>query len=368
MFLKHLKITNFKNYVDAEFHFSSKLNCFIGDNGAGKTNILDAIYYLSFCKSYFNSSDNQNILHGAPFFSIHGSYQKNGSGNDTVSCIQKRNQKKLFKINDKDYDRLSDHIGLFPLVMISPNDRDLINEGSEMRRKYVDLVISQFDKIYLNDLISYNKALLQRNLLLKQFAELHYFDNSVLEIWDEQLIRYGEKIHSKRKEFLDRFMNLFQHYFNFITDDKEKVGIQYFSQLNDRNFDELLAISLENDRITKFTNTGIHKDDLIFLIDDYPVKKYGSQGQQKSFVVAIKLAQFDYTKNINNFKPILLLDDIFDKLDDNRVRKLIQLAGDDSFGQAFITDTKKERVESIFREIAIDHKLFRIFDGCHSIL
>jgi DNA replication and repair protein RecF len=363
MFLQHLKIINFKNYTGAEFDFSSKINCFIGNNGAGKTNILDAIHYLSFCKSYFNSVDNQNIRHDAPFFSIHGSFQKNGNGDDVVSCIQKRNLKKLFKLNDKDYDRLSDHIGLYPLVMISPNDRDMINEGSEVRRKYIDTVISQFDKIYLDDLINYNKVLFQRNVLLKKFAESHYFDNSSIEIWDEQLIKYGEKIHSKRKEFLLEFLKLFQYYFEYITNGKEKVGIQYFSQLNDRSLEELLAASLENDRFSRFTNSGVHKDDLFFNIDNYPIKKFGSQGQQKSFVVAIKLAQFDYTRNINGFKPMLLLDDIFDKLDDIRVKQIIQMVSHDSFGQTFITDTKQVRIENIFREVSIDHKLFKIVEG-----
>jgi DNA replication and repair protein RecF len=363
MYLQHLKITNFKNYNEAEFDFSNKINCFIGNNGAGKTNILDAIYYLSFCKSYFNSVDNQNILHNAPFFAIHGSYHKNGNGFELVSCIQRRNLKKQFKLNEKEYDRLSDHIGLFPLVMISPNDRDLINEGSEVRRKYIDAVISQFDKIYLDDLINYNKALLQRNILLKKFAESNYFENSSLEIWDEQLIRYGEKIHSKRKEFIIDFMAIFQHYFEFITNGKEQVDIQYISQLNDRHFNELLVASRENDRISKFTNTGIHKDDLLFNIDSYPLKKFGSQGQQKSFVVALKLAQFDYTRNINGFKPILLLDDIFDKLDDTRVKQIIQLVSHNNFGQTFITDTKQERVQNIFDEVKIDHKIFRIVEG-----
>jgi DNA replication and repair protein RecF len=363
MFLEHLKIINFKNYSETDFDFSNKINCFIGNNGAGKTNILDAIHYLSFCKSYFNPIDQQNIMHEAPFFAIHGIYQKNGNGGEQVSCIQKRSAKKQFKRNNKEYERLSDHIGLFPLVMISPNDRDLINEGSEVRRKYIDSVISQFDKIYLDDLINYNKALLQRNMLLKKFAESHYFDSATLEIWDEQLIRYGEKIHSKRKEFISDFMSLFQHYFEYITNGKEKVDIQYVSQLNDRSLEELLSASLENDRFTRYTNSGVHKDDLNFNIDQFPLKKFGSQGQQKSFVVAIKLAQFDYTRNINGFKPILLLDDIFDKLDDIRVKQIVRLVSQNSFGQTFITDTRQERVEHIFEGVSIDHKLFKIVEG-----
>jgi DNA replication and repair protein RecF len=368
MFLLKLKLTNFKNYSWAEFDFSSKINCFIGNNGAGKTNILDSIHYLSFCKSYFNSVDNQNILHDAPFFAIHGTYQKNGNGGDQVSCIQKRNHKKQFKLNDKEYDRLSDHIGLYPLVMISPNDRDLINEGSEVRRKYFDSVISQFDKIYLDDLINYNKVLQQRNNLLKKFADYNYFDATSLEIWDMQLVRYAEKIHLKRKEFLIEFHALFQHFFEFITNGREKVEIQYSSQLTDRPLEEWLSVSRENDRASKFTNSGIHKDDFVFSIDGFPIKKFGSQGQQKSFVVAVKLAQFDFTRNINGFKPIVLLDDIFDKLDDLRVRQIVELVSKNNFGQTFITDTKGERVENIFRQVKIDHQIFEIFDGHSKVI
>lgn len=363
MYLHNLKLSNFKNYGSAGFSFCPKVNCFIGPNGAGKTNILDAIYYLSYCKSYFNYIDMQNIMHEAPFFSIHGTYHKNGNSGDTVSCIQRRNQKKQFKLNDKEYDRLSDHIGLFPLVMISPYDRDLINEGSEVRRKFIDSVISQFDKIYLDDLIKYNKALLQRNNLLKDFAEKNYFRNDLLEIWDDKLIRTGEKIHAKRKEFLEGFTPLFQHYFKFISKDKETVTIQYESQLNERPPGELLSGTRDRDRSARYTTTGIHKDDLALKIDGYPVKKFGSQGQQKSYVIAIKLAQFDFTRDIKNMKPLLLLDDIFDKLDEERVKQIISLVSEDNFGQVFITDTQKERIENVFKQIAIEHKIYVISGG-----
>ncbi|MBM3436300.1 MAG: DNA replication/repair protein RecF [Bacteroidetes bacterium] len=368
MFLQKLKLTNFKNYREAEFDFSNKINCFIGNNGAGKTNILDSIHYLSFCKSYFNPIDTQNILHDEPFFAIHGTFDKNGNGGDLISCIQKRNYKKQFKLDDKEYDRLSDHIGLYPLVMISPNDRDLINEGSELRRKYFDTVISQFDKIYLDDLINYNKALLQRNALLKKFSEFSYFDDSSLEIWDQQLVKYAEKIHSKRREFVKEFHELFQHFFNFITCSREKVDIQYLSQLSERPLEELLAVTRESDRKTRFTNSGTHKDDFIFSIEGYPLKRFGSQGQQKSFVVAIKLAQFDYTRKIKGFKPIVLLDDIFDKLDDMRVTQIIDLVSRNNFGQTFITDTKQDRVENIFSQVKIDHKIFEISDGTSKLI
>ncbi len=363
MYLQNLKISNFKNYREGVFQFCPKINCFIGNNGAGKTNILDAIYYLSFCKSYFNYIDMQNILHDAPYFAIHGIYHKNGNGGDTVSCIQKRNQKKQFKLNDKEYNRLSDHIGLYPLVMISPYDRDLINDGSEVRRKFIDSVISQFDKIYLDDLIQYNKALLQRNNLLKDFTDRNYFKSDLLEIWDDKLTRTGEKIHSARKEFLTGFAPLFQQYFNFISKEKESVSIHYDSQLNDRPMDELLVAARDKDRQIKYTSVGIHKDDLIMNIDGYPVKKFGSQGQQKSYVIAIKLAQFDFTREVKNVRPVLLLDDIFDKLDEERVKQIIHLVSEDNFGQVFITDTQKERIENVFKQINIDHKIYVISAG-----
>ncbi|MCB0806373.1 MAG: DNA replication/repair protein RecF [Bacteroidales bacterium] len=363
MYLQNLKLSNFKNYEGENFSFCPKVNCFIGNNGAGKTNILDAIYYLSFCKSYFNFIDTQNIMHDAPYFAIHGNYRKNGNNDDTISCIQKRNQKKQFILNDKEYDRLSDHIGLFPLVMISPYDRDLINEGSEIRRKFIDSVISQFDKLYLDDLISYNKALLQRNNLLKDFNDRNYFKEDLLEIWDDKLVRLGEKIHAKRKDFLEGFAPLFQEYFNYISNKQESVSIHYDSGLNERSLQELLVASRDKDRNVRYTTEGIHKDDLQMHINGYPVKKFGSQGQQKSYVIAIRLAQFDYTRNIKNVKPVLLLDDIFDKLDEERVKQIISLVRRENFGQVFITDTQKDRIENVFRQIDIDHKIYMITSG-----
>lgn len=364
MYLKQLIITNFKNYDEANFSFSKKINCFIGNNGAGKTNILDAIHYLSLSKSYFNLSDYQNILHNKDFFAIHGIYFKNGDDiKDTISCTLKLDYKKQLKLNNNLYKRLADHIGLFPLIMISPYDRDLINNGSEVRRKYIDSVISQFDKNYLNNLINYNKALLQRNKLLKQFYEKNFFDSTLLEIWDNQLFDFGNAIYNKRKDFLKEFIPLFQECYNFISGEKEKVDIEYLSQLNGENFKTLFSENLYKDKILKHTTSGVHKDELILKIHDYPVKKFGSQGQQKSFVIAVKLAQFEYTKNIKGFKPILLLDDIFDKLDDLRVEKIINLVSEDNFGQVFITDTQKERIKKVFNSTKKEHKIFFIESG-----
>lgn len=367
MFLQKLTLNNFKNYQTAELNFSDKVNCFVGDNGAGKTNILDAIYYLSFCKSYFNPVDSQNIKHNLDFFALHGTYFNQENTSDKVSCIQKLNHKKVFKLNGKTYSRLADHIGLIPLVMISPYDRDLINDGSEHRRKYIDGVISQFDKVYLDDLLSYNKTLLQRNILLKQMFENRSFDAVSLEIWDDNLVRYGEKIHERRKKFLDEFNPLFERYYRLLSGGKERVRIEYRSQLYEMNFKELLHSSVGKDRAVKHTTCGVHKDDLVFYIDDFPVKKYGSQGQQKSFVIAIKLAQFEFTRQVKKFKPILLFDDIFDKLDDGRVKQIIELVSENNFGQVFITDTQRNRIERIFKLVSIDHMIFEVENGNVSV-
>ena len=363
MYLKELQLFHFKNIPSAEFDFSPRINCFIGDNAAGKTNILDSIYYLSFCKSYFNAIDSQNIRHGEPYFSVLGKYEVNGNKTDKIQCVQKRNQKKSFKLNSKEYERLSDHIGLYPLVMISPYDRDLINEGSDVRRRFIDSVISQFDKFYLDNLINYNKVLAQRNALLKTFADRNYFDRESLEIWDTQLIELAGKIFPVRKQFLEDYIPVFNRYFEMISGGKETVHISYESQLFKRSMEELLAISIDKDRVLKYTTVGVHKDDLNFSITGHPVKKFGSQGQQKSFIIALRLAQYEYIKNLKGYRPVLLLDDIFDKLDDNRVEQLIQLSSEDTFGQVFITDTQRDRIEHLLEKVQADHKIYRVTAG-----
>ncbi len=360
MHLHKITLHNFKNYKEAAFVFTGKINCFVGNNGVGKTNLLDAIHYLSFCKSYFNPSDIQNIRHETDFFVIHGNYYRQNDLSEQLQCIQKRNQRKKFLYNKKEYERLADHIGKFPLVMISPSDRDLINDGSELRRRYIDSVISQFDKLYLDDLINYNKALNQRNALLKSFAEHRYFDLESLEIWNEQMITLGTTIFQRRKSFLGEFIPLFQHYFRLISGGKEQVNINYQSQLLNGSLGDLMKQAVERDRAALYSTVGIHKDDLEFLLDGYLLKRYGSQGQQKSFVIATKLAQFEYTRKVNGFKPILLLDDIFDKLDGYRVQQVIKLVSENSFGQVFITDTQEENIRKIFDPLEIEHKIFRI--------
>lgn len=369
MYLRSLQLLNFKNYPEALFEFSDKINCFSGNNGAGKTNLLDAIHYLSFCKSYFNTVDSQNIMHDEPYFAVHGTYLRNGEESAAkVSCVQKRNQRKQFSFNGKEYERLADHIGLLPVVMVSPYDRDLINDGSELRRKYIDTVISQFDKLYLDDLINYNKALYQRNTLLKVFAEQRYFDRVMLEVWNEPLIRYGLEIFKKRTHFIESFIPVFNRYFGMISGGNEHVDVKYESQLQFSEMEKLLAGSLDRDRLLRFTTAGTHKDDLIFEINGYPVKKFGSQGQQKSFVTGIKLAQFEYTRDIKGFKPILLLDDIFDKLDDNRVENIVELVSHNNFGQVFITDTQFERISKLIKQLTVPSAVWEIKNGSGVLL
>lgn len=362
MFLNKLSILNFKNYEGAEIAFSSRVNCLTGNNGEGKTNILDAIHYLSFCKSFFNAIDSQNILHDAPFFLIQGSYTVNNE-QEEIYCGLKRGQKKQFKRNKKEYKRLADHIGLYPLVMISPADSELITEGSEYRRKFIDTVIGQFDREYLENLIGYNKVLAQRNALLKKFSESRSFDIDTLEIWDDQLIDLGTKVHEKRKEFIESFIEIFQRYYQNISGSKEMVGIEYSSQLNDVPFKEVLIQALNKDRAAEHSTAGIHKDDLLFTINGHPLKKFASQGQQKSFLISLKLAQYEFIKKVKNKNPILLLDDIYDKLDDLRVHQLMQLVCQDDFGQLFITDTHPTRLATLFHTFETDCKVFSINGG-----
>jgi len=338
------------------------MNAFTGDNGAGKTNLLDAIHYLSLCKSYFNPIDSQQIKSGADFFMIQGEFEKLGQ-TEAVSCSLKRNQKKQFRRNKKEYQRLADHIGLFPLVMISPDDIRIIIEGSEERRRFIDSVISQTDNYYLDELILYNKNLTNRNLLLKQIASSGRYDPQLLEVYDDQLILSGNKIFEKRKAFLAEFLPVFNRHYQFLCAEAEEAGMVYESPLLQQDFASLLNENRERDRIMERTTAGIHKDDLQFTVNQMPMKKFGSQGQQKSFLIALKLAQYTYLFSQKGFEPLLLLDDIFDKLDDKRIRKLMQMVSEEGFGQIFITDTSSGRIKGIFEEIGIPIKLFEIEKG-----
>lgn len=362
MWLKNITLLNFKNYSSAELNFSKTVNVFVGNNGAGKTNLLDAIHYLCLCKSYFNPIDSQQIKTNEDIFLIQGDFDRKEKS-EKITCGLKRNQKKQFKRNKKEYDKLANHIGLFPLVMISPNDVNLIIDGSEERRKFIDNVISQTDSNYLDELIVYNKHLLNRNALLKQVAATRKLDVTLLQIFDEQLVISGNKLFEKRKQFLLDFIPLFNAHYTYISNDAEQVSLVYQSQLNENSFENLLAQSIEKDRILERTTTGIHKDELQFTIGDMPIKKFGSQGQQKSFLIALKLAQYSYLQKFKTFKPLLLLDDIFDKLDDLRVHKLMEMVSHQDFGQIFITDTGKQRVLSVFKEIKVEVTLFEVANG-----
>lgn len=362
MYIQELSVINFKNFELAEFKFSGGLNCFIGNNGAGKTNLMDAIYYLSFCKSFLNSVDAQNIRFNQDFFMVQGKYSRFDS-EEAIYCGLKRNQKKIFKRNQKEYKKLSEHIGFIPLIIVTPSDTNLISGGSEERRRFVDTVISQYDAIYLENLIRYNRALQQRNNLLKQFSGQNTFQLESLEVWDEQLIKYGEQIHDVRVSFIGKLLPIFQNYYELISGGKEIVGLKFQSEMTDRNFEQLLKETVGKDRMLQYTTTGIHKDDFEFELAGNPIRKFGSQGQKKTYLVALKLAQFDFMKEISGLTPILLLDDIFDKLDKNRVEQIVKLVADDHFGQIFITDTNREHLDQIIAGLATESRIFTINDG-----
>jgi DNA replication and repair protein RecF len=357
--LKKLSLLNYKNIAENSFEFESKINAIVGKNGIGKTTILDAIYHLAVGKSYFNPLSTQNIKHGEEFFVIDGIFEKENR-TEQIICSYKKAQKKILKRNGKIYEKFSEHIGLIPIVIISPSDTDLIIEGSETRRKFIDNVISTFDTSYLNTLINYQKTLQQRNALLKYFALNQVFDADNLNIYNEQLSEFGHLIFTKRKDFLEKFIPVFQELYEVISENAEKVTIEYESQLYDDNLETLLIQNLQKDRITQYTTCGIHKDDVIFNIAGFPVKKFGSQGQQKSFLIALKLAQFDFIKKHTKTLPILLFDDIFDKLDAFRVQQIVNMVNNDVFGQIFISDTHPERTENIIKQTHKSYKIFNI--------
>ena len=361
MWLKRISILNYKNLEQVDLAFSRKMNCIIGRNGMGKTNLMDAVYYLSFCKSATNPIDSQNICHGQDFFVVQGFYETDDGDPEEVYCGLKRRQKKQFKRNKKEYTRLSDHIGLIPLVMVSPADSLLIAGGSEERRRFMDVVISQFDREYLDALIRYNKALLQRNTLLKAEVEP---EEELMAVWEEAMAASGEVVYRKRREFIDEFIPVFQSYYSYISQGREQVSLAYESHAAEGNLLELLAASRQRDRIMGYSLKGVHKDDLIMQLGDFPIKREGSQGQNKTYLIALKLAQFEFLKRTGSHTtPIVLLDDIFDKLDASRVEQIVKLVAGDSFGQIFITDTNRDHLDKILKKIEGDYKLFEVDNG-----
>jgi len=359
MHLKSLSLVNFKNYEQVDIPFSEKINCFVGENGVGKTNILDAVHYLSLCKSNLNPVDSQNVRYDQDFSVVQGIFERSGK-EENIYCGIRKQKKKQFKRNQKEYQKLSEHIGLIPLVMISPADSILINGGSEERRKFMNGVIAQYSRPYLDNIIQYNRALTQRNRLLRDFAISRTFDVEMLEVWDEQLIRYGEPIFKERKRFVDELLPVFNAFHSHVSGKRERVTLTYGSQLNDSGFGEGIKASHEKDRIIQYSTFGIHKDDLGMALGEHSLKKSGSQGQQKTFLVALKLAEFEFIRKLTKIPPILLLDDIFDKFDASRVKQIISLVAENQFGQIFITDTNEQRLMGILEEIPADHRVFRI--------
>ncbi len=342
-----------------EVDLSPHINCFIGPNGAGKTNVLDAVHYMSMCKSYMNPVDSQNISFEERFFMIQGEWSRAGR-TEQIHCAVKKGTKKVFKKNKVAYDKLAEHIGLFPAVMISPYDRNLILEGSEVRRKWMDGIIAQFDKQFLHDIIRYGKVLRQRNALLKNMAGYGFFDQESIAVWDEQLVDHGQRIYKGRKAFIEAFIPVFQKYYQWLSDQNEEVDLVYHSQLHEEALETLLKHSRRKDEQKHYTTAGTHKDDLIFRIKGQPIKKFGSQGQQKSYLIALRLAQYDWLKSQLHFRPVLLLDDIFDKLDHHRVERLMQMVDQQDFGQVMITDTDRDRIARIFETNEISYKAFEV--------
>ena len=359
MRLNTLHLLNFKNYSELNIDFGRGMNCLIGNNASGKTNILDAIHYLSMCRSYFTATDYQNIKQGENFFMIKGEFEIDKK-NETIVCGLKEGQKKQFKRNQKEYERLNEHIGLIPSVIVAPVDQELITEGSEGRRKFIDRIISQIDKTYLENLINYNRVLSQRNALLKQFAVSGKLDTSGLEVWDEQLLTFGTIIYKERKKFIEEFTLLFTSFYSYMTSEEESATVEYESQLDGNDFTSLLVNAFQRDRSLQFTTVGIHKDDLNFSISGQSAKKFGSQGQQKSLVIALKLAHFEAVKKHKGFRPLIMFDDLFDKLDDRRVSKILKMVHDDIFGQLFITDTHSERLKKILSDFEIPFHSFEV--------
>ncbi len=364
MQLNSLHLIHFKNHISGDLEFGNHVNCLLGDNGSGKTNILDALHYLCFCKSYFNPIDGQNITHGEAFMLVKGVFSRLGE-EEIVSCGVKKGQKKVFKRNEKTYPRLLEHIGRFPAVIIAPDDAEIIQGGGEVRRKWLDGVISQYDRSYLEKLIDYNKAILQRNNLFKYFAENRVWDVSMIEPWDVRLAPNAIAISEARKSFIEKFIPVFNEVYKEISGGSESVSLSYLTKVegDESSFIELLKATREDDRRLRRTTCGTHKDDLAFKIGDYPMKKFGSQGQQKTFLVALRLAQLTFLEKATGVKPILLLDDIFDKIDEKRVQALMRRVTDGSLGQIFITDTHLGRIPDMFKSIGADVRVFEVSDG-----
>ncbi len=358
MHLNSISLVNFKNYQELALELHQKLNCFVGDNGVGKTNLLDAIYYLCMCKSYFIANDVYSVKTSEEYMMLKGEFFRQDK-KEEIHCGLQREKKKQFRRNKKDYERLSDHIGLLPVVMVSPSDIQLIVDGSEERRKYINGVLSQYNRGYLDSTMKYNKVLSQRNRLLKDLKGKNS-QADLLDAFDNQLLEFGRSIFEERKKFIEKFIPVFAKFYSFISEENESVELVYHSQLHDGDYRQLLENSRRKDLIVQYTTVGIHRDDLVLHLNGVPIKKIGSQGQQKTYLVSLKLAQFEFLKEVKGITPILLLDDVFDKFDANRVRQILKLVADEEFGQIFITHTNLDRMNTILKELNIAHKLFHV--------
>jgi DNA replication and repair protein RecF len=362
MRLEKLYLLNFKNYAEASLEFTQQVNCLLGLNGSGKTNLLDAIYYLAFTKSFLPSADTQNVRHGSGYFLVKGTFDFDGKHHE-VTCQVQPNHKKIFREDSLDYDKISDHIGKYPVVMIAPSDVDLVKEGSEARRKFFDSIISQIDHAYLETLLTYQHVLKQRNGLLRLFQERQYSDPQLLESYDDQLVKTGLVIFKRRQEFIAEFLPVFNKSYAFLVDQYEEARLFYRSALTETDFADGLRKSFQKDLMLQRTSFGIHRDDYEFEFAHGELKKLGSQGQQKSFLVAIKLAHFEIIRQHKGFNPILLLDDIFDKLDDQRIARLLSVVAGKDYGQLFITDAGPERTMGLLKGLGISFDNFRVENG-----
>lgn len=358
MYLKKLVLINFKNIAQAEITLSERLNCFVGDNGAGKTNVLDAVYYLSMSKSALTMTDGQSVRHGEDFFVVEGTYAGDSGSNDTVNCSFLRRSGKVLKLNGKEYDRMADHVGRFPVVMVSPQDSVLITDAAEERRRYLNAFMSQLDRDYLASLMRYNAVLAERNRFLKSSS-----DEQMLQIYDMQLADHAARIYERRRDIIERMRPLVAEFYRQLSGDREQVEIEYRSELASASMGELLLASRERDIVNGFTTSGVHRDDMSLRIGGYPLRKYGSQGQQKSFLMSLKLAQYRILAEVCGERPLLLLDDLFDKLDTSRVENLLTLVAGDDFGQIFITDCSRSRLETILSRAGEKYALFTVEGG-----
>lgn len=366
MILHKLSILNYKNIVQADLELSPKLNCFIGQNGEGKTNLLDAIHFLSLCKSIVGGQDSLCIRHGEEFCVLQGLYGREDGMKEDIYLGLKRGQKKQLKRNKKPYKRLSEHIGLIPLVVVSPQDSELISGGSEERRRFLDVVLSQTDYRYLDALVSYNKALQQRNALLKM--EEPEPDEDLLMLWEEEMARHGQVLYEARAAYVDAFVPIFQRIYALVSGEREQVGLSYVSHAQRGDLLEVIRSSRSKDLVMGYSLHGVHKDDLEMTLDGYAVKREGSQGQNKTFLIALKLAQFDFLRRTGSqTTPLLLLDDIFDKLDAQRVEQIVRLVAGDSFGQIFISDTNRDHLDQILGRMGGEYHLYHVKQGTISI-